>query len=152
MALIVRHIDDVDWIEARRVEVDGQRASVWNKMMDMTEDRTVAYTRYDPNMILARHSHYTDEVIYIIEGEVTVGDQRWPKGTVAVLEHGTFFGPLITGPEGCLLFEVFTGRPDRSGQDRTGYDEVLKARKTVELPHPDFVLPKLRQRGEPPPS
>ncbi len=150
MALIVRHVDDVEWLEARRVEVDGRPASVWNRMVDMTEDRTISYTRYDAGVMLARHAHHTDEVIFIIEGEVNVGGQSWPAGTVAILEAGTFFGPLIAGPDGALLFEVFAGRADRSGQDRTGYDELMRQRHTVELPHPDFVLPRLRARGQQP--
>jgi hypothetical protein len=150
MALIVRHVDDLEWLEARRVEVDGRPASVWNRMVDMTEDRTVAYTRYDAGVMLARHSHYTDEVIFIIEGDVTVGDQNWPAGTVAILEQGTLFGPLVAGPNGALLFEMFTGRADRSGQDRTGYDELLHASNTIELPNPAFTLPPLRPRGEQP--
>lgn len=141
MALHVHHIDDLEWHEVRAQESDGVRASVWNKFASLTPNRTVAYTRYDAGMMLARHSHSSDEVIYVIEGEVAVGDQLWTAGTIAVLEAETFFGPLVAGPEGALIFEVFNGPSPRSGQDRTGYDELLAARGVTELPNPRFELP-----------
>lgn len=145
--LIVHHVDDLEWHEVRAQQIGDRRASVWNRFVDITEDRTVAYTRYDAGVMLPRHSHHTDEVIYIIEGEVNVGGQSWPEGTAAVLEAGKFFGPLVAGPEGAILFEVFSGRADRSGQDRTGFDELLAAKGSVELPQPPFTLPPLRSRG-----
>ena len=147
MALIVRHIDDVPWQEGRRVRYGDRTSSVWNKIMDYTDDRTVAYTRYDPGMMLARHSHHADEVIFIVEGEVTVGDQSWPAGTIAILEKGTYFGPLVAGPQGAILFEMFAGISQRDGQDRTGFDELLAERGALDGPHPTFDMPPLRQRG-----
>jgi len=150
--LIVHHVENLKWHEVRSQQIGDRRTSVWNRFVDITEDRTVAYTRYDAGVMLPRHSHHADEVIYIIEGEVTVGDQSWPAGTAAVLEAGTFFGPLIAGPEGALLFEVFTGRADRAGQDRSGFAELLDAKGSVELPDPPFTLPPRRSRGEAPPA
>lgn len=147
--LIVKHVDDLQWHEVRSQQMGDRRTSVWNRFVDITDDRTVAYTRYDAGVMLPRHSHHSDEVIYIIEGEVTVGDQSWPAGTAAVLEAGKFFGPLVAGPEGALLFEVFTGRADRADQDRTGFADLLAAKGSVELPDAPFTLPTRRSRGEP---
>ena len=78
----------------------------------------------------------------LLEGEVRVADQLWRQGTVALLEKGAFFGPLVAGPEGALLFEVFNGRPERAGQDRSGWDDLKAARGVSELPNPDFSLPE----------
>jgi hypothetical protein len=150
--LIVHRVEDLQWHEVRSQQIGDRRTSVWNRFVDITDDRTVAYTRYDAGVMLPRHSHHSDEVIYIIEGEVTVGDQSWPAGTAAVLEAGKFFGPLVAGPEGALLFEVFTGRADRAGQDRSGFAELLEAKGSVELPEPPFTLPPRRSRGEAAPA
>jgi len=146
--LIVQQVEDLPWHEVRSQQIGDRRTSVWNRFVDITDDRTVAYTRYDAGVMLPRHSHHSDEVIYIIEGEVTVGGQSWPAGTAAVLEAGKFFGPLVTGPDGALLFEVFTGRADRAGQDRTGFAELLEEKGSRELPDPSFTLPPRRSRGE----
>jgi len=75
-----------------------------------------------------------------------------PAGTAAVLEAGKSFGPLVAGPEGALLFEVFTGRADRAGQDRSGFAELLDAKGSVELDNPPFTLPVRRSRGEAAPA
>src|SRR5436190_8748060 len=150
--LIVHHVENLMWHEVRSQQIGDRRTSVWNRFVDITDDRTVAYTRYDAGVMLPRHSHHSDEVIYIIEGEVTVGGQSWPAGTAAVLEAGKFFGPLVAGPEGALLFEVFTGRADRAGQDRSGFAELLDAKGSVELDNPPFTLPVRRSRGEAAPA
>lgn len=134
------HVDDLEWQEVRAQEQGGRRASVWNRFVDVRPERTVIHTKYDPGMLLARHAHHADEVIYVLEGEVTVGDVVCRAGHVIVLEAGESFGPLITGDEGAVIFEVFTGAAPRASQDRTGYDELLAERGVTELPDPDFDL------------
>lgn len=140
--LRVGNVENLPWLRAREQRNgDGTESAVLNRIV-ASEPMFVAYTRYEPGMMLARHSHHADEVIYIVDGEVQVGDQLWTKGTVAILEKGAYFGPLIAGPQGALLFEVFNGRPERAGQDRAGYDELLAARAVTELPIPHFTIPE----------
>ena len=140
--LRVGNVHELPWIRSREQDnADGSRSAVLNRIV-ASAPMFVTYTRYEPGMLLARHSHQADEVIYILEGEVRVGDQLWRQGTVAVLEKGAFFGPLVAGPEGALLFELFNGRPERAGQDRSGWDELKAACGVTELPNPDFALPE----------
>ena len=136
------NVHELPWIRSREQDnADGSRSAVLNRIV-ASAPMFVTYTRYEPGMLLARHSHQADEVIYILEGEVRVGEQLWRQGTVALLEKGAFFGPLVAGPEGALLFEVFNGRPERAGQDRIGWDDLKAARGVTELPIPDYVLPE----------
>ena len=140
--LRVGNVHELPWLRTREQQnSDGTRSAVQNRIV-ASEPMFVTYTRYEPSMMLARHSHQADEVIFILAGEVRVGEQRWTEGTVAIVEEGAFFGPLVAGPEGALLFEVFNGQAQRAEQDRNGWDELKAARGVSELPIPEFVLPE----------
>jgi ChrR Cupin-like domain len=140
--LRVGNVHELPWLRTREQQnADGSRSAVLNRIV-ASEPMFVSYTRYEPGMMLARHSHRADEVIFILEGEVRVGEQLWTEGTVAILEEGAFFGPLVAGPKGALLFEVFNGRPERAGQDRSGWQELHAAQGVTELPIPGFALPE----------
>jgi hypothetical protein len=140
--LRVGNVHELPWLRTREQQnADGSCSAVQNRIV-ASEPMFVSYTRYEPGMMLARHSHRADEVIFILEGEVRVGEQLWTEGTVAILEEGAFFGPLVAGPKGALLFEVFNGRPERAGQDRSGWQELHAARGVTELPIPGFALPE----------
>jgi glyoxylase I family protein len=135
------HPDDLEWHEVRSLGRGDQRVSVWNKFADLAPDRTVVYTRYDGDMVLARHWHHSTQIVFVVEGELSVNGRRCPKGTIIVFEPGVGFGPLVAGPEGVLILEIFAGRADRAGQDRTGYAALLAERGLVELPNPPFTMP-----------
>jgi quercetin dioxygenase-like cupin family protein len=143
---IVVHVDDLDWYEVRAQQIGDRRASVWNRFADVTDNHTIVYTRYDPGAILAKHWHSCDEVIYVLEGAITLGERHCPQGSVIVLDAGTPIGPIITGDEGAFIFEVFNGQAPRAGQDRTGYDELLRSRGVADLPSPAFEMPADRMR------
>jgi anti-sigma factor ChrR (cupin superfamily) len=139
--LKIRHIDDVEWTEVR-AQTDGtRRRSVWNRFISMTPERAVIHTRYDPGMVLPRHAHKSEEVIYVLEGDLMIGDTHCPTGTVVILEPGTSFGPLIAGDEGCLIFEVFRGTTDPADEDPEGFRRLLDDRGVTNLPHPPFTVP-----------
>lgn len=139
--LHIKHIDDLPWHEVRVMLVNGVRSVVKNRFVDFGEHRTICHTWYDPGIALAKHSHFSEELIYILSGGIHIGDVWCPEGTAIVLEPGTYFGPLVAGPEGAYLLEAFPGIGVRSGQDRTGFDE-LSARLGIEvLPDPPFNPP-----------
>ncbi len=139
--LLIRHIDDLPWHEVRVMLVHGKRSVVKNRFVDFGERRTICHTWYDPGIALARHSHFAEELIYVLEGGFWIDDVWCPAGTVVVLEPGTYFGPLIAGPEGAYLLEAFPGIGVRAGQDRTGWDERARALGVEPLPDPPFHPP-----------
>ena len=53
---------------------DGERkVAVHCRIMEWTPERMVSHTYYDPGLVLPRHSHASDSLIYILDGEVTIG-------------------------------------------------------------------------------
>jgi quercetin dioxygenase-like cupin family protein len=72
----------------------------------------VTLGQYDPNIVVAAHSHNQPELIYILEGTVTVGGSACPAGTVLQIPAGTAYGPLEAGPDGVRFLVMRPGRPN----------------------------------------
>jgi hypothetical protein len=79
-------------------------------------------------MVLERHGHASDHVIFILEGSLLVGDRWCSPGTMVLLEHGAEFGPLEAGPDGTLLLEFYTGDPSPVPSDPDGFETLLEGR------------------------
>ena len=132
---------DVAWQEVLAQRHGDRRVSVHEKFLEWTADRMVVLGRYDPGVIVERHGHKSDHLVYVLEGELTVGDRPCPRGTLIVLEEGAVFGPLVAGGQGALLFETWAGDPAPVPADKEGYLSLLRARGIERLPPPRIVRP-----------
>src|SRR5262245_280843 len=130
-----------EWLEVRPQVRAGQRAAGHLRIIERSAARVVAHTRYDPGLVIEKHSHLADEVIYVLEGELRVGERLCTAGTSLVLERGTPFGPVIAGPRGAVLFEVFNGEPGHVSEDPAGFLRLLEERGISVLPEPDASVP-----------
>ena len=127
-----RRISDVPAIEVKAQQQDDRRVSVWLRTLERSKV-TVIYTNYDPNMILERHGHSSDHVIYIIKGLLMVGDEECLPGTAVILEHGATFGPLVAGPEGTELIEFYSGDVTPVPEDEEAFSALLTERGVTAL-------------------
>ena len=66
---------------------------------------------YAPHWVVEAHSHAAAEIIYILHGEVSVGESRFGPGDAIHIEPNTVYGPLRAGPDGVRFLLVFTGIP-----------------------------------------
>ena len=78
-----RHLDDPDvpWQAVKRQRnADGSEAAVWEKWLAFSPDPQYLslYARYDPGMIVRRHGHFSPHIVFVIEGELHVGDRALP--------------------------------------------------------------------------
>jgi hypothetical protein len=103
-------------------------------VLEWNADRFVAHTRYDPNLVLARHAHKSAFFVYVLDGDLTVGDRLCPPGTLIVMEKNVFFGPLIAGPEGCIIIEAYGDDVTSVHEDDAAYHRFLAERGIVSLP------------------
>ena len=93
---VFRHLDDVGWQQVRtQMHRDGQK-SVWEKWLAFGRDPQYLslFARWDPGMVVRRHGHYSDHVLFVLRGELICGDVRCPAGTHIELRKGAAFGPL----------------------------------------------------------
>jgi len=70
----------------------------------------VMFVRYSPGITVRPHAHASDYVSMVLEGEVTVTGRRHGVGSVRTVAAGTTYGPLVAGPEGTLLVDIFSDR------------------------------------------
>ena len=80
---------------------------------------------YAPNTQIPVHSHDTDYVSIVVDGEIEITRRVHHRGSIRIVRGGTAYGPMKAGPTGCRVLEVFA---DRSGIAATflGDDELAK--------------------------
>ena len=147
------HEGDVPWQEVLAQRHGERRVSVHEKFLEWTDRRMVVLGRYDPHVVVERHGHRSDHLVYVLEGDLVVGDRTCPAGTLVVLEQGATFGPLVAGAAGALLFETWAGDPAPVPADKAEYLALLRARGIERLAPPPIVRPPSAPRGrdrEPP--
>jgi hypothetical protein len=136
----------VPWTEVIAQMHGERRVSVHEKFLEWNEKRMVVLGRYDPGMVIERHGHASDHLVYVLEGRLAVGDRDCAPGTLIVLEVGAKFGPLVAGESGCLLLEVWFGDPRPVPDDKQAYYALLRERGIARLPNPKFERPATAPR------
>jgi len=139
--LKITHLENVEWQEVKAQQHGDRRVCVWEKYLEWTPDLLVLYARYDPGMLTERHGHMSDHIVYVLEGEITVGDERCGPGSNIVLEKGAVFGPIEAGPNGALMLEIMMGDPRAVPADPDGFARLLKERGITPLPNPPIEAP-----------
>lgn len=143
---VFRHLDDPDvtWQQVKRQRnADGSESSVWEKWLAFSPDPQYLslYARYDPGMIVRRHGHFSPHIVFVIDGEVSIGDHRCPAGTHVELPLGAAFGPIRAGERGATLFEVMMGDPRSWGDAPESFEQALAAHGASALPDVELEYP-----------
>jgi hypothetical protein len=141
-----RHIDDPEtpWQQVKRQQnADGTEASVREKWLAFSPEPQYlsVYAKYDPGMIVRRHGHYSPHIVFVIDGEVTIGDQHCPAGTHVELPYGAAFGPIRAGERGATLFEVMLGDPRSWGDQPETFERALAEHGVEPLPDVELEFP-----------
>lgn len=129
------------WMEVKAQSRNGRRVSVWEKFLDWTPERMAIYARYDPGVVVEAHSHASDHFVFVLSGEITIGDRVCPAGTHVSLPEGAVFGPLTAGPEGATMYEIMCGDPRASPADPDGFAALCAERGIEPLPNPPVTWP-----------
>ncbi len=105
------HESEVDWVQQSGEGVMGRSGGRSRRKVigDPELGLHVNLAEYDPDVVLEPHGHSQPELLYILSGEVTIGDQRCPPGTVLRIPANTVYGPLAAGPEGVRFLVIRPG-------------------------------------------
>ena len=71
---------------------------------------------YGPNATIALHCHDEDEIIYVVDGELIVGERHLTPGSSVFIAGGTYYG--FRSGEAGLRFLNFRPRADNSYHPR----------------------------------
>lgn len=67
----------------------------------------VLVVRYDPNCVIGVHYHKCDYCSVVVEGSIEISHVRHAVGSMRFVKAGTVYGPLIAGPDGCTMIDIF---------------------------------------------
>ena len=83
---------------------------------------TILVVKYEPGARVEPHFHHCDYASIVVAGSIEVTRRNHEVGSIRVVDAGTAYGPLLAGPEGCTVIEVFaTGIPDPSATAQNTY-------------------------------
>jgi quercetin dioxygenase-like cupin family protein len=113
-AIHARRGDDISW-EENRTE-GGGRETRWGVRTKPYFDPAAVgmmlrVVEYAPQWLVEAHSHAASEVIYILDGEVSIGADSYGPGDAIHIEPNTVYGPLRAGAKGVRFVLLFTGTP-----------------------------------------
>ena len=113
-AIHARRGDRISWEENRTTEGGGP--AQWGvRTRPYFEPRETGMmlrvVEYAPHWVVEAHSHAAAEVIYILDGEVGIGEERYGPGDAIHIEPNTVYGPLRAGARGVRFVLLFTGAP-----------------------------------------
>ena len=136
-----RHMDDIDWTPVKRQRnADGTVAVVREKWPIAEPAFMSAYIEYDPGMIVRRHGHFADHLVWVIAGGAWFGERWCPAGTHIELPFGAAFGPIIAGDEGARFLELTNGDFRSWGDQPELYEQAIAARGVTPLPDPSIDI------------
>ena len=113
-AIRIRRGSSVAWEENPAGDASGQvRWGIRTKPFFEPADVGVLLrlVEYAPGYVAEAHSHAAPEIVYILDGEITIGEQRLEAGDAYHIEPNTVYGSLRAGPGGVRFVLLFTGVP-----------------------------------------
>lgn len=151
------HVDDIDWTEVQRQQnADGSVSVVREKWPIIRPDFLSAFVHYESGMVVRRHGHRSNHVVFVLDGSGWIGDEPCQPGTHIHVPLGSAFGPIIAGPQGLTCWELSFGEFGGWGDQPELYAEAIAKRGITPLPDPPldigdwFVDPRGDWGGERP--
>jgi hypothetical protein len=136
-----RHIDEIDWTEVQRQRnADGTVSVVREKWPIIRPGFLSAYVHYEPGMVVRRHGHRSNHIVFVLDGDARIGDRRCTRGTHVHVPLGAAFGPIVAGPQGLTCWEVSFGEFGGWGDQPELYARAIAELGVTPLPDPPIEL------------
>lgn len=135
------HLDDIDWTPVQRQRnADGSESVVREKWPIIRPGFLSAHVHYEPGMIVRRHGHRSNHVVYVLDGGAWIGGDWCEAGTHIHVPLGATFGPIVAGPEGVTCWETSFGEFGGWGDEPEVVERELAARGVTPLPDPPLDI------------
>jgi hypothetical protein len=136
------HVDDIDWTEVQRQRnADGTISVVREKWPVMRPDFLSAFVHYEPGMVVRRHGHRSNHIVFLLDGGAWIGGEWCPANTHIEVPLGASFGPIVAGPEGVTCWELSFGDFGGWGDHPELYEREIAERGITPLPDPPLQMP-----------
>ena len=116
---LIMHIDEAPWVHGG----PGKQGTFGEQLIgDLEKGPWVLVITIEPNHTAAPHSHDRDETIYVLDGEMKLGDQFCGPGTIIHLEKETEY-TFTSGSHGVRFLNVRHGPASYKARDGEWLDE-----------------------------
>jgi hypothetical protein len=136
------HVDDIDWTEVQRQRnADGTISVVREKWPVMRPDFLSAFVHYERGMVVRRHGHRSNHIVFLLGGGAWIGGAWCTANTHIEVPLGASFGPIVAGPEGVTCWELSFGDFGGWGDHPELYEREIAERGITPLPDPPLQMP-----------
>ena len=122
---IIMHVDDAPWVQGEESARDAIKQKTEKNGLQMIGDSEkgpwIHISHHEPDEIVPPHSHDVDEVLYVLEGELTLDDRLCGQGTVLFIEQDTKYG-FTVGDHGVRFMAI---RPGEVGTKFEGEESYV---------------------------
>jgi hypothetical protein len=111
--------------------------------------------RMAPNQIWPLHWHDCWTAVVLLDGLLLMGDWWMERGDVLIAAPGVEYGPLLNGPEGCELLEIFARdilSPGGYGEEYRDHPTLVHVKgleTTAFFPRPPALVENGRRQAVP---
>lgn len=135
-----QHVDEFDWTPVQRQRnADGSVSVVREKWPIFRPEFLSAYVHYEPAMVVRRHGHRSNHVVFVLDGGAWIGGDWCTAGTHIHVPLGAAFGPIVAGPDGVTCWELSFGEFGGWGDQPELYEQAIAALGASPLPDPPLV-------------
>ena len=135
------HINDIDWTEVQRQQnADGSVSVVREKWPIIRPGFLSAHVHYEPGMVVRRHGHRSNHVVFVLGGSGWIGTTPCEPGSHIHVPLGSAFGPIIAGPDGLTCWELSFGEFGGWGDQSELYANEIAKRGITPLPDPPLEI------------
>ena len=85
----VVHLDEVPWTA-------GKTGLMRKSLVELPNGPKARVVRIEPGEVVPRHKHPSNEIMYVLEGELEMHDNVYGPGTCYYKPKDWFYGPLTT--------------------------------------------------------
>jgi hypothetical protein len=136
-----RHVDDIEWtVVQKQRNADGSVSVVREKWPIIRPDILSAYVHYEPGMVVRRHGHRSNHLVFVLDGSAEIGGRPCAAGAHIHVPLGAAFGPIVAGAEGVTCWELSFGEFGGWGDQLELYEREIAARGITPLPDPPIEI------------
>ncbi|GIX30849.1 MAG: hypothetical protein KatS3mg124_1321 [Porticoccaceae bacterium] len=91
-----------DWRKGAQLRYHGEGIGT-----DPPDGTLILVVHYEPGCVVDAHYHGADYCSIVVEGSLKVAGVEHRVGSMRFVRAGTVYGPLVAGPEGATVIDVF---------------------------------------------
>jgi quercetin dioxygenase-like cupin family protein len=135
------HVEDIAWTPVQQQRnADGTVSVIRERWPIIRPGFLSAYVTYEQGMVVRRHGHRSNHIVIVIDGGASIGGEWCTAGAHFHVPLGAAFGPIVSGPEGVVCWELSFGEFGGWGDQPELYQQEIERLGVTPLPDPPLHI------------